>query len=441
MGGGGRLNLFQRMMLRWRDLHPYNPVHVVRVPAALEPERLRGCIAQRLEVLGLTGLSIDRSRWRFHFDGGPADVQLSVATAGGDAMAALSRTIEREFNQTFPQGQRENPFRFVAIDEGDAFQLVLAYDHYVASGDSIARLLSGMACAYIGADEQPAPMERYSSTYRNLLLRHPLWVMRSILGLVRLVAATRHAYRSRYDKGQEGKVEDGHNAFTYLRLTSPQHDTLLATAKAWGITVSELLMASLMLALSPLAAQRRREPRRNELAIASILNMRADFGAGALDALSPFLAAFRVAHQVPEGIGVHELATYVHKEAARIRRDHLYLQSIMALGVSALLWPWLSVSKRHGLYSKHFPAWAGMTSLNLSPIWARSACAGTARLDYLRAVPTGPLCPLVFAVTRTHKLLHIGIAYRTAALSRGQVDQLAGAFLQVIDHLPMEPSA
>jgi hypothetical protein len=361
--------------------------------------------------------------------------------AGGDATAALSRTIESEFNRPFAQGERANPFRFVAIDEGDAFQFVLAYDHYVASGDSIARLLSGIACAYIGADEQPLPMERYSPTYRNLLLRHPLWVMRSILGLARLVAATRHAFRSRYAKGHGGKFEDGHNAFTYLRLTPPQHDTLLATAKAWGITVGELLMASLMLALSPLAAQRRREPRRNELAIASILNMRADFGAGALDALSPFLAAFRVAHQVPEGMGVHELATYVHNEAARIRRGHLYLQSIMALGVSALLWPWLSASKRHGLYTKHFPAWAGMTSLNMNPIWARSACAATARLDYLRAVPTGPLCPLVFAVTRTHKVLHIGIAYRTAALSRGQVDQVAGAFLQVIDGLPTEPSA
>ena len=436
MAEGGRLNLFQRMMLRWRDLHPYNPVHVVRVPAALEVERLRNCIAQRLVALGLTGLSIDRPRWRFRFDGGPADVQLAVAVAGSDAAAELSRTIEREFNRPFPQGQRENPFRFVAIDEGDAFQCVLAYDHYVASGDSIARLLSGMACAYIGAAEQPVPMERYSPTYRNLLLRHPLWVMRSILGLARLVATTRHAYRARYDQ-----AEDGHNAFSYLRLTPPQHDALLATAKAWGVTVGELLMASLMQALSPLAAQRRHAPRRNQLAVASILNMRADFGADALDALSPLLAAFRVAHEVPEGMGTRELATHVHSEAARIKRGHLYLQSIMALGVSALLWPWLSAPKRHGLYTKHFPAWAGITSLNLNPIWARSACAGTARLDYLRAVPTGPLCPLVFAVTRTHDVMHIGIAYRTAALSRAQVDEVAAALLQCIDGLPIEPSA
>ena len=30
----GRLNLFQAAILRWRALHPYNAVHVVRVCAA-----------------------------------------------------------------------------------------------------------------------------------------------------------------------------------------------------------------------------------------------------------------------------------------------------------------------------------------------------------------------------------------------------------------------
>ena len=67
MREGVRLNLFQRMMLRWRDLHPYNPVHVARVPAALEPERLRACVAQRLEALGVTGVWVDRVRWRLRY--------------------------------------------------------------------------------------------------------------------------------------------------------------------------------------------------------------------------------------------------------------------------------------------------------------------------------------------------------------------------------------
>jgi hypothetical protein len=198
-------------------------------------------------------------------------------------------------------------------------------------------------------------------------------------------------------------------------------------------------MASLLQALAPLAAQRRSEPRRHQLAVASILNMRGDFGTDALRALSPYLAAFRVVHDVPDGIGLRQLALDVHRAVLPIRRGHLYLQSIIALAVSALMWPWLPDAKRHRLYPKYFPVWAGITSLNLDSVWAGSA--DTARLDYLRAVPTGPLCPLVFAVTSAHDAMHIGIAYRTAAFTRADVERLAAGFLQCVGGLPHEGAA
>lgn len=438
MIAGARLNLFQRMMWRWRELHPYNPVHVVRVPATLEAERLRETIAARLGALGLTGLELDERQWRFHYGGGPACVELAVAAAGSDAQATLDQLIEREFNRPFPSARPAQPFRFMAVDEGGSFQLVLVYDHYVASGDSIARLLTGVACRYMRPDSAPdtVPMERYSASYRSLFFRHPWWAARAILGLPRMVANARRAYRPRY-----AQIADAHNAYTYLRLGPHQSSALLRTAKAWGVTLNELLMASLMLALSPLAAGRRHELRRNELAVASILSMRQDFGPDAHQALSPFLAAFRVSHTVPEGIGLQQLALEVHMSSAHIRRRHLYLQSIVALGVSGLLWPWLSQSRRQRLYPKHFPVWAGITSLNLGPIWARAQCADTAQLDYLRAVPTGPLCPLVLAVTTAHDVLHLGIAFRTAAFTREQVDAVVADLRHGIDRLQTEPPA
>jgi hypothetical protein len=435
MDDAARLNLFARMMLRWRDLHPYNPVHVVRIPAVLEPARLKACIAERLEALGLTGLALDRGRWRLRFAGGPAKVELAVERAGADPFAALSRTIESEFNLPFPAASDENPFRFIAIDEGNAFQLLLVYDHYVASGDSVARLLTGVACAYAeGASlPPPAPMECASRTYRGVFLRHPLWSLRATLGLARMVASARRACRPRY-----ADVEDTRNAFTYARLGPPQAGALLGAARAWGVTLNELVMASLLLALAPLAAERRREPRRNELAVASILNMRQDFGPDVRDALGPFLAAFRVSHAVPDGIGLRQLAEDVHAAAVRVKSGHLYLQSIVALAASALLWPWLSQPRRHRLYAKHFPVWAGVTSLNMNSIWSADEYAGAARLDYLRAVPTGPLCPLVLAVTTAHGAMHIGIAFRTAAYSRAAVDGLAAELTHCAERLRVE---
>jgi hypothetical protein len=438
MGRWTRLNFFQRMMLRWRELHPYNAVHAVRVPVSLEPECLRACIAERLELLGLTGLAVDQRRWRFRYEGGPAAVDLTVAFAASDPHAELSRTIEREINRPFPPAQRENPFRFFAIDEGDAFQLVLVYDHYVASGDSLARLLTGIACS-IAKSEATRPtksMGLHSDTYRSVVLRHPLGVIRAILGLPRMVAKARRAYRPRY-----ASVVDTYNAYKYVRIGPPQLNALLSTAKAYGVSLNELMMACLLLALSPLAAERRGGRRRNELAIASILNMRRDFRPEAREAMSPFLAAIRVSHTVPDGIGLRQLAQDVHVEVARLRQGRVYLQSLMALGVSAMLWPWLSDAKRGGLYAKHFPVWAGITSLNVNAIWVGANCTCASRFDYVRAAPTGPLCPMVFAVTTANDLLHVGITFRTTAFTRAAVDRLAAALLLSIDQLREDSSA
>ncbi len=437
MDGWKPLNFFQRMMLRWRELQPYNAVHAVRVPAPLEPERLRACIADRLELLGLTGLAVDQRRWRYRYEGGPAAVELSVTFAGCDPHAELSRTIERELNRPFAPARRENPFRFFAIDEGDAFQLALVYDHYVASGDSIVRLLTGIACSIAKSEATPPtmPMRLDSDTYRSVVLRHPLRVIRAMLEFPRMVAKARRACRPRY-----ASVDDTYSAYKDVRVGPPQLNALLSTAKACGVTLNELMMACLMLALSPLAAGRRGERRRNELAVASILNMRRDFRAEAREAMSPLLAAMRVSHAVPDGIGVRQLAQDVHLEVARLRRGGLYLQSLMALGVSAMLWPWLSDARRRGLYAKHFPVWAGITSLNVNATWANAQCTGTSQLDYLRAGPTGPLCPMVFAVTTANDMLHVGITFRTTAFTREAVDRLAAALLLGIDQLQEESS-
>lgn len=431
-----RFNFFQRLMLRWRDLHPYNPVHVVRVPVALDAERLRLAIAERLESLGLTGLAVDRARWRYRYEGGPAAVALSVLAAGADAPQLLSRTIEREFNRPFVPAAHEQPFRFIAIDQGEAFSLLLVYDHYVASGDSIARLLTSLACALAAPEATPAPLAIAcrSASYRRTLLRHPGWALRALLSVPRMIADSRRACRVPYTR-----IEDGANAYLGVRLDATRAAALRDAAKAWGVTFNDLLLACLLQALSPLAARRRSAPRRNRLAVASILNMRRDLRADGRDAVSPFLAAFRVSHTVPDDIGLQQLAQAVKQQTSHIKRKHLYLQSLMALALSAGLWPLLTPLQRLGFYPKHFAVWAGVTTLDLNHLWGPVENAAGAGLDYLRAVPTGPLCPLVLAVTRVHDQIHLGFAFRTSAFSREVVEGLADAMLRQADGLRAGP--
>jgi hypothetical protein len=429
-------NFFQRMMLRWRELHPYNPVHVVRVPAKLDVDRLRSGIAERLESLGMTGLAVDRAHWRYRYEGGPAAVELGVMAGGDDPAALLSRTIEREFNRPFVPAAREQPFRFIAIDEGPVFQLLLVYDHYVASGDSIARLLTSLAGMLSGsaATATPLALGCRSARYRGALLRHPGWALRALLGIPQMVADARRACRVPYTR-----IEDGSNAYLGVTVDAARTAALRAAAKAWGVTFNDLMLACLLQALSPLAASRRSAARRNRLAVASILNMRRDLGPRERDGVSPFLAAFRVSHPVPDGIGLQQLAQAVQQQSSRIKRRHLYLQSLLALGLSALLWPLLTPLQRLGFYPKHFAVWAGLTSLDLNALWEQTAQSDTAGLDYLRAVPTGPLCPLVLAVTSVHDRLHLGFAYRTSAFSRDAVHGLAEVMLRQADNLRSGP--
>ncbi|HKC44300.1 MAG TPA: hypothetical protein VKC64_10760, partial [Burkholderiales bacterium] len=141
----GRLNLFQRTMLRWRELHPYNAVHVVRIPGLLDAGRLQDRIRHRLEGSGLTGFVLDSKRGRLRRGGGRAVVDLKILEGGADASSLLWREIEVQLNTPFATDGEFSPLRFFAVDTGDSFRLGVVYDHFVGSGDSIALLLQGIA--------------------------------------------------------------------------------------------------------------------------------------------------------------------------------------------------------------------------------------------------------------------------------------------------------
>ena len=85
----GRLNSFQLSMLQWNELHPYNAVHVVRIPEALDLERLKRAITATLEGKGLTGLALDRRAGTYQYHGGPASAEIKLADTRRALVAGL----------------------------------------------------------------------------------------------------------------------------------------------------------------------------------------------------------------------------------------------------------------------------------------------------------------------------------------------------------------
>jgi hypothetical protein len=422
-----RLNFFQRTMLRWRDLHPYNAVHVVAVAEPLDTLRLRDAITRQLGDLGIGQLDLDRTHGRYEWRGGREDADLRLLS-GDDPQGRVHDEIARQLNASFPADGRISPFRFFAVDAGASFHLGLAYDHFVAGGDSIVRLLCGIVERYRG---EPVAQAAVASTpsYVRLFLRQAGAVFRGMASLPEIAAGCRRSFRPVYTA-----IDDGQNAFARLRLGLPEQAALVRAAKAWGVTQNDLFMTILLKVLSPLAAKRRLESARRELAVASIVNIRRDFGSDAQNAFVPLLASFRVSHLAPDEITVRELACSVHKESNRIRQGKLYLQSLLALGLAALQWRFLSEGHRKRFFAKHYAVWAGTTPLNVAPLWAHAGGRGPAP-EYLRAVSTGPLAPMICAISTADEVVNVGISYRTAAFDRSTVDGVVADMLSRIKSL------
>jgi hypothetical protein len=421
----GRLNLFQATMLDWRDLHPYNAVHAARIEQDLDEAALARAIETELSCAGLRGLVLDRDRCRYAWRGGEVHVTLETVDAGSDWQASLARAFERHLNAPFPREGAIDPFRFFAMRVEDGFFVGIAYDHFIAGGDSIVALLDAIAARHAAKSTSAAPLRLYPRTHAHLFARHPLRFARGLARLPALARSCRRTIRPRYRA-----IENGHNGFTFFSLDDAQYQALRTATKRWGVTLNDALMALLLLAQDAAMPPRDTSTRRHELAVASIINLRREHGEDPRATFGQFLSSFRVAHPVPPGTSLEALALDVHRATTRIKREKLYLTTLFAMGVDRFIGRMQTAQQRMATYAKSYPVGAGVSSLNVDALWQ----SGAAPL-YVRGVPTGPLSPVVVAVTTSGARMCMGISYRTTAVTPEQAAALGNDLVSRIDAL------
>ena len=419
-------------MVRWRAMHPYNAVHVVHVTRPLDAAHLEASIRRRLEALGLTGLGLDPDRLRYEWSGGASTASVAVLPGGPDAVATVHAEMERQLNLAFPAEGRIDPFRFFAVGDEASFHLGLAYDHFVAGGDSIVLLLQDLVEAYC-AVARSGPAARlpalYPPKYRRLFARQAIPLIKGMGAMGRLILSCRRSARPPYPRG-----EDGYNGVAFFRLDADAQARLARTARAWDMTRNDLFLSILLWTLSPQVAERRNARRRRELAVASIVNVRRDFGPRAATGFAPLLASFRIAHPVPADMTLRELADFVHAETSRVKRGKLYLQTLLAIGLSVWHWPHMSIEQRRHFHAKNYAVWAGMTPLYLDAIWPAARTYPFA-VEYVRAVATGPLSPIVVALTTLGEAVQVALSFRIAVFDRKRIDGMIADIIHCIRSL------
>ncbi|MEP7328863.1 MAG: hypothetical protein ABI777_06605 [Betaproteobacteria bacterium] len=425
----GRLNLFQAAMLRWRELHPYNAVHVAELPLPFDAARLQRAIAEHVTEQGLTGLVLDVASRRFEYRGGPAHPDLTIVAPGPDPEAALDVEMSRQLNLPFPVSGGFDPFRFFALPGATTFYLGIAYDHFIAGGDSIVVLLKGIAARYAGTAIASSPPDVHPRGYAKLFLRNALAFYFGQFWLPAMILRARRSIRPRYPYGDAGE-----NAYVSLAVAPAAYVAIKRTANAWGVTQNDLMVAMLLKAVAPEIEGRDMHQRRHEIAIASVFNIRREVAPGPERAFGQFLSSFLVSHPMPAGMHLREVATDIHAQTQRIKRRKLYLQTLYAIAFGGLAWRYMQPHQRKQMYAKNYPVWAGMTMLNVDNLW-RDAPGTAAITRYLRAGSTGPFSPLVVTPAAVGDNLRIGISYRTAAFRRDDVVRIGAALVACADSL------
>ena len=169
----GRLNAFQRVMLQWSELHPYNAIHTYRLAGPLHLLSLRRAIQDAFEHngLGIAEIDPDGVCYRHEIDNSIDLPEVEVIADDQSPEDCLTAHLSWELNRPFGR-PRCRPFRFTAVDAGPQSHYVsLVYDHWAADSVGARLLMRHVLGRYLRLDlpENEDRLDLCPGTYRNVL--------------------------------------------------------------------------------------------------------------------------------------------------------------------------------------------------------------------------------------------------------------------------------
>ncbi len=422
----GRLNAFQKTMLDWNELHPYNAVHVVRVSGKAEVAQLQEVIRDALVFRGLVGLTLNRKQGSFQFAGHGAPADINVIEAGDDPFETLRAEIERQINTGFETAGAFEPFRFFVIREKNSFCLGLVYFHAVADAVSIVQLLRHIHSTLTGG-ARPEDMK----CFRLARARRSFQPLALAQQLVRFLAQLQR--QRRCVRVYHRDLNEGGNRFEQFTLGPEMLRDLAAAAKKWDVTINDVFLALLLRCCSAYTLKRFEHPSRRRIAVGCIVNTRNDLNLAEPDGWGLFLGSFVVSHEAPEGCALADLARAIRVQTQAIKQRKAYAGPPVELALGRFLLSFYSTKDRPKLYQKHYPLWGGITNMNLNSLWPQPA--GGPPVDYFRGVSTGPVTPLVLSVTTVREVVNVGLTFRTSTFTVAHSQFIKNLFLQLLEQV------
>ncbi|MGA2256773.1 MAG: condensation domain-containing protein [Thermoguttaceae bacterium] len=423
----GQLNAFQKVMLQWSSLHPYNAAHVYKIAGPLRSSDLVEAVETtfRCHGLGIAHLSADGQMFR-HETAIQPEVELLVG--GDDPESTVKGHLGHALNRSFERPTM-HPFRFAAIDASpQSHYVVLAYDHWIADAHAARLVLRSVLGRYLplAIPESQERLELYPGTYREVFRRRLHGGQLALAALRAITQWNRNRSAWRVACWSNTQWEIDYRLYHTIPGTVAR---LREFARANGATVNDVLLAAFGRALAEVMPSRGRQ---NGLALGSIVDTRSIADEDLSRALGAFLGYYLVRSNPGATQGLDEVTRQIAARTHPIKTQHRYMDSLVNMQLINTVWPWLSTTTRRHFMRKSLPMSGGMSNVVIRDAWMNDH--RDVILDYHRGVSTGPTMPIVLSPTTFGDHLNVGVSYRVAGFSRAKIDALMEMFRDQIEH-------
>ena len=413
-----KLNSFQKTALAWDRLYPYNAAHAVRIAGAPDIPRLERSLHRCLEHYGLGAFRLDEKGRGFRFEKSGCVPALERLPRSGNVQEDIRKHLETELNRRFPLDRAASPFRFFLAEEENGFYLCLVYFHVVADGSSIVYLLNDIVRDY---DDHPA---KGAGRIYPRVQHNPVFLLSRFFGWVGALRADIADVRR--TRRILPKPELPKRTGLLMGRLEANGTALAEKSRTWGVTLNDVFLAALLQAVAPLQTAKNPAKRRR-VAVSSIVSTRRDVGLNGGREFGLFLSSFRVSAASPEKNTLREMAADVHRQTQRAKRDRLHQRNVFETTLALWLERFCAPGpQRERFYAKHYPLAAGLTNIDLRPLWGSDS---PERPDYWRAVSTSAAVPMVFSVTTAGKNLNVSVGYSTHVYTEEEAHRALRYFL------------
>lgn len=426
----GRINAFQRLMLQWSELHPYNATHVYRIARPIAPLAFADAIHQTYLATGVGMVELDADGLSYRHETDLAH-EVQVVRGGANPDSMLAEHLTRELNHSFER-PRCKPWRFSMLDVGpNDHYVIVTYDHWIADSAAARLVMRHVLDRYCGWDnaENRRPLDLYPGTYRELfakqLSKTQLFMdgLRTLGHFRRDESVAQVAYSSHLQMGVQYELH---------RAVSGTIPRLRQFAKSQGASVHDLILAALGRALAE-HLPRRATSKQQSISLGTIVDVRGDAQEDLRDSLGAFLGYYVVRLLADQRSTLADAAKCIAAATGPIKASRAYLRSLLSMKVASAVWPRLSEKSKPRFMRSVIPMTGGVSNVVVRDDWMQRDGAGCVA-EYLRGVSTGPILPLVLTPTTLGEEMNVGVTYRSAGFSRQKIDGVMSMFLEQIEH-------